>query len=90
MFNCEPFEVEFDEEGSFAVELDEEDSFDVEFSEIQGGGGTPYQDAYEATPSNEEQVLQTQGKTMLHDFILRKIPPNYGLVTWDGSKLRIS
>ena len=80
MFNCEPFDVEFDAG----------EELDVEFGEIQSGGGVPYPGEYEATPTNVEQAFETQGKTMIHDFIVHAIPNNYGLITWNGATLTVS
>lgn len=91
MFNTEPFDVEFEEDDSFDVEFEEDDTFDVEFGEIQSsGGGVPYQGAYDATPTGEEQHFSTQGKTMLRDFVVHAIPRNYGLITYNGFELTVS
>ena len=58
-----------------------------------GSGGSPtiwYTGPYEATPSREEQVFPTHGRTMRDDFVVHPIPSNYGLVTWNGSVLTVS
>ena len=44
----------------------------------------------EITPTTERQVLQTYNKTITRNIIINPIPSNYGLVTWDGSRLTIS
>lgn len=44
----------------------------------------------EVTPTTEQQVLQTYNKTVTRNIIINPIPSNYGLVTWDGSRLTIS
>lgn len=49
-----------------------------------------YDGATEITPSNQAQVLQTSNKTLTRNIIVNPIPSNYGLVTWDGSRLTIS
>lgn len=49
-----------------------------------------YSWAYEVTPSSETQTLATTGKVMDGDVVIRPIPSNYGLITWDGSTLTVS
>lgn len=49
-----------------------------------------YEGEYEIIPSSEEQILQTDGKMMVGNLKVGKIPNNYGLVTWNGSFLMIS
>lgn len=51
----------------------------------------PYYDGpYIVTPSRQEQVLRTEQMAMSHDVTIAPIPKNYGLVTWNGSVLRVS
>ena len=52
--------------------------------------GDPYQGEYVVTPTRETQVLNTQGYYMEGDVTVNPIPPEYGLVTWNGSYLMIS
>lgn len=42
------------------------------------------------TPSENTQVLQTADKTVLQNIVIGSIPSNYGLITWDGTKLTIT
>ena len=44
----------------------------------------------EITPSAEAQVLDTTMKSMLEDIVIKPIPENYGLITWDGSVITVS
>lgn len=53
-------------------------------------GGTPYTGDYEVTPSNEIQVLNTNGKSMTDNVTINPIPSNYGLITWNGGFLTVS
>ena len=55
-----------------------------------GGGGIPYAGPYEATPTMSEQTFATGGKVMSSNFVVHKIPSQYGLVTWNGSVLTVS
>lgn len=49
-----------------------------------------YDGEYEFTPSAEEQIIPTAHKAVRENFIIKPIPPNYGLISWDGSKLTVS
>lgn len=52
--------------------------------------GSPYDGPYTVTPGRDAQVLETRGKIMTENVTVEPIPPNYGLVTWNGSVLTIS
>ena len=52
--------------------------------------GATYAGSYEVTPSLETQTLPTYGKLLTENVVVNPVPDNYGLITWDGSKLRIS
>lgn len=66
---------------------------DGEAEAVIGGGGAGYP-AYtgptEFTPSQNMQYAPTSGKTVLTNIIVNPIPSNYGLITWDGTKLTVS
>ena len=49
-----------------------------------------YDGVTEVTPSTQMQVLPVRNKTVTDNIIINPIPSNYGLVTWDGSRLTIS
>lgn len=49
-----------------------------------------YQGPLEVTPTQSTQVLATSGTQMDSDVTINPIPSNYGLITWDGSKLMVS
>ena len=49
-----------------------------------------YQGPYTVTPTQSAQVLPTEGTRMAHDVVVEAIPSNYGLITWNGSVLRVS
>lgn len=42
------------------------------------------------TPTQATQVFQTEGKRVLHDFIVNPIPNNYGLITYNGQFITVS
>lgn len=49
-----------------------------------------YDGPYEATPTQETQVISTQHMVMDEDFIVNPIPQNYGLITYNGFELTVS
>lgn len=52
--------------------------------------GEYYDGPTTVTPTREEQVLNTMGKTVTQNITVEPIPPNYGLITWDGRKITVS
>ena len=50
----------------------------------------PYDGPYEVTPGAEAQTLETANKRCGENIVVKPIPSNYGLVTWNGSYLVIS
>ena len=50
----------------------------------------PYTGAYEVTPSEETQTLETKNKRMTDNVTINPIPNNYGLITWNGSIITVS
>lgn len=49
-----------------------------------------YEGPYEVTPSDTEQVLNTDSLYMSGNITINPIPNNYGLITWNGSTLTVS
>ena len=81
------FNVIFDQAQNMNVKFSEE-SFICDFGQglIQGN----YSGPYEVTPSEETQTLGTAGKTLNANVIIKPIPSNYGLITWNGSVITVS
>lgn len=52
-------------------------------------GGTPYAGPYEVTPSEIEQVLDTEQKTLSGNLVVKPIPQNYGRIAWDGTAITV-
>ena len=42
------------------------------------------------TPSAQAQTLHTKDTALLSDITIGAIPSNYGLISWDGSRLTVS
>lgn len=67
-----------------------EASLDEEF-EIEGCiEGKLYNGVTTIIPSQNAQVLNTNGCTMTQDIVVESIPSNYGLITWNGAVLTVS
>lgn len=49
-----------------------------------------YDGPVEVTPSNVPQVLSTHDRSTYTDIVINPVPSNYGLITWDGSRLTVS
>lgn len=83
----------FISETDFEVPISVFDSEPVEI-EIDATGYPVYPDTYTGTcnvvPKQVKQVLKTKGLTMLDDVTVEEIPNYYGLITWNGSFLRVS
>lgn len=53
-------------------------------------GGIPYEGDYVVTPTRERQELPTAGTSLALNVVVEAIPPEYGLVSYNGSSLRVS
>ena len=45
-----------------------------------------YKGPYEVTPTGEQQILPTKGLSMQSDVVVKAIPREYGLVTYDQTR----
>lgn len=52
--------------------------------------GDPYEGPLEVTPGEEALELPTRGKTARENIVVKPIPSNYGLITWDGTVITVS
>lgn len=67
------------------------EAFGATFGEVyRSGEYEVYEGPTEVTPSQETQVLETEGKAVLVDITINPIPSNYGLITYNGSILTVS
>ena len=76
----------------FDGELDDILEFDGElgiFTEFDGGR-EEYHGETDIIPAEEAQTLLTHGMLVTEDIIIEPIPTNYGLITWDGTKIIVS
>lgn len=49
-----------------------------------------YSGSYEFTPTRKTQIVQTENKLLLRNIVIEPIPKNYGLITWNGSFLKVT
>ena len=49
-----------------------------------------YTGSYEVTPTDQDQTLNTEGLMMSDNLAIKKIPTNYGKVSYNGSYLTVS
>lgn len=50
----------------------------------------PYVGEYTITPSTETQIIEAKNLWMTDNVVVKAIPQNYGLITWNGSTLTVS
>lgn len=76
------------DDGTFSIQKSiEGESGMVEQVHIEGNY---YSGPTSVTPTREAQILNTSGKTLTANITVNPIPPNYGLITWDGRKITVS
>ena len=49
-----------------------------------------YTGATTVVPGPQSQTLNTAGLMMAENITIEPIPSNYGLITWDGTKITVS
>lgn len=76
------------------VSISMEVSHDSQSVEMEMGAeivmSPKYRGSYEFTPSEEQQIVQIDGKMAEENIVIKPIPSNYGLITWDGVTLTVS
>lgn len=83
-------DIEFHDEQHFDVIFEEDSKFELKWTYADASSQDEYMGSYEVTPSTEEQTLSTTDKVLTRDVVIKPIPNNYGLITWDGSVLTVS
>ena len=88
--NTPTIKAELSKEGNITAKLTPRATLKAELTVPQEQILPPYTGAYEITPSEETQVLNTAGLKTVNNITVNPIPSNYGLITWDGSTLTVS
>jgi len=85
---------EFREEERLETVFRESERFTADFGEISivaDPSRIPqYSGETEITPTRQEQILSTSGKMVNSSIVVKPIPNNYGLITYDGHKITVS
>lgn len=88
---CDELRAVFDDGDELRAVFEDADELDAEFETvIEKTVGDIYEGPYEAVPAADAQEIPTAGKIMARDFVIRPIPSNYGLITWNGATLTVS
>lgn len=72
------------------LSVGEATSLSLSAGEVTNLGTEKYTGEYIWTPSAETQTIQINGLQATADITIRPIPNNYGLVTYDGSTIKVS
>ena len=57
---------------------------------VNTSAGEHYGGQTDFTPTAERQTISTAGLILDEDIYVEPIPQNYGLITWNGSYIRVS
>ena len=66
------------------------DGLSLSAGEVVNIGADKYEGSYEWTPSAETQTIPINGLEAKADIVIKPIPNNYGLITYDGSIITVS
>lgn len=87
-FETRRFTVQFGEEDAvFSCALGVDDEFQVDFG---ANVAREYTGTYEVTPTQQTQTLPTVNKVLTDNVVIKPIPSNYGLITYNGSIITVS
>lgn len=66
------------------------DGLSLSAGEVVNIGADLYEGSYEWTPAATAQTIPINGLQAKADIVIKPIPNNYGLVTYDGSTITVS
>lgn len=81
-------DVVFNNNDAFNCDMDSETTFHCKMAE--GISSEIYHGTVTVTPSEDVQMLNTEGMVVEENIVIEPIPSNYGLITWNGSVLIVS
>lgn len=91
MINRYKLKLEISDEKTFKLKVLEKSPLKLS---INGIGIPVYPKTYEGktniVPAQTPQIIKTSGMMMLNDITVDKIPNCYGLITWNGSFIKVS
>lgn len=82
--------VKFQAKEHFNVTFKNTNNFSVKMAALYGSGLEPYIGPFTVTPNTETQTLNTADKRIKQNIIIKPIPSNYGLITWNGQIITVS
>jgi len=84
------FKARFSSDAPLKVHFCCGEKFAPKMSEvIEVPTGDPYVGNYTIVPSEEEQILPTQGLLSTDNFVIKPVPNTYGRITWNGSTITV-
>lgn len=66
------------------------DGLSLSAGEVVNIGADKYEGSYEWIPAATEQTIPINGLEAKADIVIKPIPNNYGLITYDGSIITVS
>lgn len=88
--NTEELSFTLESAGALSFELSNANAIQFDLKTPAQIGVDNYEGEYVVTPSSEVQTLNSRGLRMTQNVTINPIPSNYGLITWNGSNLRVS
>ena len=72
------------------LSVGDSDGLSLSAGEVVNIGADLYEGSYEWTPAVTAQTIPINGLQAKADIVIKPIPNNYGLVTYDGSTITVS
>ena len=90
VLNAETLSFTLEGGGELSFEIEDTSGLSFDLDTPAQIGIDNYEGAYVITPTQETQTMNTQSLRMTQNVTINPIPSNYGLITWNGSKLTVS
>lgn len=78
------------DDNGIKLSVGDSDGLSLSAGEVVNIGAEKYDGPYEWTPGAEAQTIPINSKQATADIVIKPIPNNYGLVTYDGSTITVS
>lgn len=78
------------EDEEIVAEIDDEEEITASIELPAAIETDPYTGPYVFTPDDTSQIISIADLKAIEDIIINPIPQNYGLITYDGSGIRVS
>ena len=85
------FHATFHTDSTFAATFRSSATFAASFGNtIEVPVADYYEGEYEITPGDEDVTVHASGLVMRENLVVKAVPSNYGLITWNGTELTVS